>query len=214
MRTESSSSSTRSKRRPFESLGGGSLREGAPIAIVPRALQGGVAAALDALSPDALPRLRFVGTLTDLQPHLRRAVAAHVENPRWLARWMVEDVIDKAGLMAELTGAPLIDLRLDVVEDDRCRLFHVDHVRLRLMTTYRGPGTEWIPPHIAAALAPGALPPPDTVRRLARGEVAVLRGGKDATPERPGVLHRSPSILGTGLTRLLLTIDEAGRRLH
>ena len=190
------------------------LQQERPILIVPRALHGGVARALDALPKEALPRLRYVGAPTALRPTLRRSVAERIGEPRWLVRWFVEDVLDKAALLANLTGAPGIDLRLDVVEDDRCRLFHLDNVRLRLMTTYRGPGTEWISPRIAATLTPGAVPPPDSIRHLARGEVAVMRGSRGATSEQPGVLHRSPSILGTGVTRLLLTIDETGRHVH
>ena len=42
----------------------------------------------------------------------------------------------------------------------------------------------------------------------------MIRGGKDTTPEKPGVLHRSPAIAGTGIVRLFLAIDELGRRLH
>ena len=190
------------------------LLQSSPVFIIPRRLPGGVAAAIDALSVNALPRFRGEGDIGGLAPRLRSAVAENLRKPRWLAEWLIADIVDKAELVAELTGAPELRVRLDVIEDDRCCKFHVDHVRLRLRTTYRGPGTEWVPPRVAARLAPGAVPPLDVVRHLARGEVAVLRGSQDATPDRPGVLHRSPPIEGSGLTRLLLVIDEAGRRLH
>ena len=160
------------------------------------------------------PRLRFEGAADDLRPHLRRAVNERLAGPGWLKGWLIEDVIDKASLMAELTGAPALRVRLEVVDDDHCRKFHVDNVRLRLMTTYRGPGTEYIPPRLASMLPPGTIPPADAIRHLARGHIAVLRGGEDATADRPGVMHRSPPVIGTGMVRLFLAVDEVGRRLH
>ena len=41
--------------------------------------------------------------------------------PRWLANWLVDDVAGQADLMAQLTGAPALRVRLDVVDDDHCR---------------------------------------------------------------------------------------------
>lgn len=69
-------------------------------------------------------------------------------------------------------------------------------------------------PRVAALLAPGEGPPSDAIRRLDRGAVALLRGERGATSDRPAVLHRSPPIAGTGIVRLLLTIDDVGRVIH
>jgi hypothetical protein len=49
---------------------------------------------------------------------------------------------------------------------------------------------------------------PSVVRQIERGTVALLRGD-DGTGEHWGVLHCSPSIEGSGVTRLLLAIDPA-----
>ena len=190
------------------------MLQSGPVLIIPRRIFGGVAATLDGLSKEALPRLWFEGALADLKPRLRRAVVERLAEPRWLANWLIDDVLEHSKLIVSLTGTPTLRVRLDVVDDDCCPKFHVDDVRLRLVTTYRGPGTEWIPPRLAARFVDGRLPPADTVRHLARGEVAVLRGGRGATPERPGVLHRSPPIAGTGVVRLFLAIDEIGRSVH
>ena len=192
----------------------GALLRSGPVFIIPRRIYGGVAAMLDRLSPEALPRLRFEGTASDLRPCLRRAVAERLPDPRWLGNWLIDDVVDKAEMMAQLTGAPMVRVGLDVIDDDHWREFHVDDVRLRLVTTYRGPGTEWVSPRLASQLTPGIIPPTDAICQLATGHIAILRGGKGATPERPAVLHRSPPIAGTGIVRLLLAIDEIGRHLH
>lgn len=192
----------------------GALLGGGPISIVARPIPGAVTAALDALPSDALPELRYEGSVAGLRPELRRAVTGRIPAPRWLANWLVDDVVEKAELMAELTSAPALRVRLDVIDDDRCRKFHVDDVRLRLLTTYRGPGTQWVSPQVAARLAPGALPPDDAIRNLPRGHVALMRGGKGGTAARPGILHRSPPIAGSGVVRLFLAIDETRRQVH
>ncbi len=119
---------------------GAMLRSG-PVFIIPCQIPGGVAYVLDDLPPGALPRLRFEGPVDGLKAHLRRAVADRLAQPRWLANWLVHDVVEKAEYMVRITGAPALRVRLEVVDDDHCSEFHIDDVRLRLMTTYRGPGT-------------------------------------------------------------------------
>ena len=47
----------------------------------------------------------------------------------------------------------LVDVRLDRISHDACWKFHRDTVETRLLTTYRGPATEWVlPEHAARAL--------------------------------------------------------------
>lgn len=192
----------------------GALLRSGPVFIIPRAIPDGVAAMLDVAPVDCLPRLFFEGPAADVRPSVKRGVSDRLHEPRWLMDWLVDDIVDKAEMMAQLTGAPALRVRLDVIADDHCRKFHVDNVRLRLVTTYRGPGTEWISPRHAGMLAPGGVPPDDVIQHLPRGQVAVMRGAKGATADRPGVLHRSPPIAGTEIVRLFLAIDEFGRKLH
>ncbi len=200
-------------RRAALEVRGALLRSG-PVFIIPRQIPGGVAAVLDGVSTDGLPRLLFEGTVCGLRSALKRVLRARETQPRWLANWLVDDIVEKADLMAELTGSPRLRVNLAVTDDDHFSAFHVDDVLLRLVTTYRGPGTEWISPRLASILPPGSVPHDDAVCHLATGHVAVMRGGQGATPDRPGVLHRSPAIAGTGIIRLFLAIDELGRHVH
>lgn len=203
-----------STERQAEMAVRGAMLCSGPVFIIPCPIPGGVAAVLDGVPVACLPRLVFEGTASAVRPFVKRGVSERLKEPRWLVNWLADDIVDKADMMAQLTGAPALRVRLDVIEDDHCRKFHFDNVRLRLVTTYRGPGTEWISPRHASRLAPGSVPPNDVIRRLSRGHVAVMRGAKGATPDRPGVLHRSPPIAGTGIVRLFLAIDELGRKLH
>jgi hypothetical protein len=186
------------------------LRSG-PIGILPRALDPTVAAELDALPVHCLPRLRLEGDLKTLRREARLHLAESEFGPDWLAEWLVNDLSFLGLMFEQLTGAQRLCLRLDVIEDDACRKFHVDNVRYRLVTTYRGPGTQWLPPHALATLPPGSPISSDHIRQLERGWVAVMRGSRGATAGHPGVLHRSPSIEGKGIARLFLAINEFPR---
>lgn len=48
-----------------------------------------------------------------------------------------------------LVGARRVGLRLRVLDGPMCPRFHVDNVPLRLLTTYVGPGSEWLPEAIS-----------------------------------------------------------------
>lgn len=104
-----------------------------------------------------------------------------------------------------LVGARRVGLRLRVLQGAMCPRFHVDNVPLRLLTTYVGPGSEWLEEgaieraglHLAAA-------PVDNIRALQVGEVAVVKGEKWLGNEGAGLIHRSPA---SDQRRLLLSLD-------
>ncbi len=110
---------------------------------------------------------------------------------------LAADIAELAKLYARLLRLKRLRIRLETVTTDACSRFHVDRVRLRLLTTYVGPGTDW--------LDAGAAPD-QRIRRLPEGAVALLKGS--LWPGSPGCPHRSPPIKGTGRHRLLLSIDE------
>ena len=180
----------------------------APISVMARTFDPATLTALDAVEPGHLPRLRLVGKIEHLRKALDRGLAEIAFGPKWLANWLSDDVIFLARLFQELTKTQRLRLRLEAVEDDACRRFHTDKVSFRLVTTYRGPGTEWIPSSVVAAFPPGAALLTESICHLDRGDVAIIRGSRGATSDRPGLLHRSPPIAGTGITRLFLAVDD------
>ncbi len=156
-----------------------------PISIMTRTLDPTITAALDAVEPGRLPRLRLIGGVEQLRRELARSLNEAGFGPKWLAEWLSSDAIFLARLYEDITRTSKLRLRLEAVEDNACRKFHADHVRFRLVTTYRGPGTEWIPPDLLAISSEGATFPASAIRRLDRGCVAVMRGARAATTERP-----------------------------
>ncbi len=168
---------------------------------------------IDRLDPSRLPRTRIV-----VQPGaVRDAVRQSCDmagTPDGAERTLfVDDVAALAHGFAEITRAPYLRLRLDVISTNACRKFHIDAVTSRLICTYRGTGTQY------GVAADGAEP--ERVFTTPTGAPIVIRG--TLWPEGPpsGLLHRSPPIEGTGETRLLLvldpleeTFDEADHVLH
>ena len=103
-------------------------------------------------------------------------------------------VADVAWLVAAYTcllGARRLGVRLRVLEGAMCPRMHVDHVPLRLLSTYAGAGSEWLPEGAIDRTRLQLAPPPvDNVRRLVAGEVALLKGEKWLGNEGAGLVHR------------------------
>lgn len=190
-------------------------------------IEGSMAHWLDALKPDQFPDGRLL-----LRPdQVREGVLSLFSDPVPVreqgGRAFLDDIAHLTARFAEMMSLDHVDLRLDHVRDDACWKFHCDRVALRLICTYRGPGTEYVPEcHREQALARqrfyyGPL------RRLSRFSVALFQGTlsgdtqeqspKDSgsmhmnpdqnSPGQEGVVHRSPPIAGTGVSRLVLCLN-------
>lgn len=124
----------------------------------------------------------------------QRADAAQVAQLLGLeaAPALATDVAMLCDLFETITGATTLGLRVDVTDRATCPVFHVDRVTLRLMTTYRGPGTEWLE---------------DGVAQQARaGDVLFAKGETWPQLAAGPCQHRSPRPR-PGETRVLLTLD-------
>ncbi len=178
-----------------------------PICLLPRTLPFAVATALDQADPEDFPRLDVSGPWMSVR---RAAAAASAVEGRAapVIHWLCDDVTALIALYVEATRSTSVLVRLMTVVDDERRSFRAAPGPFRLVTTYRGPGTEWLPPRLLALTPQGRPLDAGAIRQLDRGTIAMMRGDKGATADRAGVLHRSPA--GAGATRLCLTIEEAG----
>ncbi len=178
-------------------------QDGVALVIWRRSVPDELVRLLDSLSFAELPHLRVeeiaVDAVTDA---LDRALG-----PRAPALApLILDVGALARRYAQIARLARIRLRLEAIRDDACRRFHADQVRLRLLCTYRGPGTEWIPRAAVRLAEDGyvADPDPAQIRRLERFAVGLFAGARAPLP----CIHRSPPLAATGGDRLLLVIDE------
>lgn len=120
------------------------------------------------------------------------------------------DVAWLVGAFACLLGATRVGLRLRTLDKAMCPRFHVDHVPVRLVTTYAGPGSQWLEEGAMDRrwlARPEAEPrDPQMIQQLGHGDVALLKGEKWLGNEGFGLIHRSPEPT-QGERRLILTLD-------
>ena len=154
---------------------------------------------IDALDPTQLPKARLVLRPEAVERSVTQLCEAARLAPCQQRQRLIEDISALADLFSRTVSSRYIRLRLDVVQTNACRKFHIDAVTARLVCTYRGTGTQL-----------GTLDQngqPQCLLTLPAGAPILLRGTK--WPERPksGLLHRSPPIEGTGETRLVVVMD-------
>jgi hypothetical protein len=125
----------------------------------------------------------------------------------------VADVVWLVRAFACLVAARRIGLRLRALDKAMCPRFHVDHVPLRLITTYAGIGSQWLRedamPRQRLGDASAEPQPSERIEQLATGSVALFKGEKWLGNEGAGIIHRSPQ-LAPGEGRLILTLDWLG----
>lgn len=112
----------------------------------------------------------------------------------------------------ELCGKQQLRLHLRTVEDDACSKFHVDGYPMRLICTYDGPGTEWLPNDKVNRKALGTtnrriVTNPMYIRQMKPFHVGIMKGDILGPNTKNGVVHRSPSIKEKGLKRFVLRLD-------
>jgi hypothetical protein len=114
-------------------------------------------------------------------------------------KMLVEDIVALADMFSGIMNAPYLRLRLDVIETNACRKFHMDAVTARLVCTYRGTGTQY-------GTADGDQDPRHIVT-VPTGAPILLRGSNWPVTTNGDLRHRSPPIEGTGETRLVFVVD-------
>jgi len=132
---------------------------------------------------------------------------------------LAKDISQLVEMFCCLFEQERVGLRLTVLNHAMCPRFHVDRVPCRLVTTYQGPATQWLPNAEAdrskLGHGNGGLPNKESglythsnvAQQINAGDVALLKGELWEGNEGAGLIHRSPS---TEQARLLLTLDFNG----
>lgn len=120
----------------------------------------------------------------------------------------IADVSWLVSAFACLLGAKRIGVRLRLLDKAMCPRFHVDHVPVRLITTYAGIGSQWLREGVMerCKLSQAEAEPTRCIEQIHCGEVALLKGTKWHGNEGHGLIHRSPA-LKADERRLILTLD-------
>ncbi|MDH4583983.1 DUF1826 domain-containing protein [Pseudomonas sp. BN415] len=205
---------------PYPVLGDGpdvlgeALQDGVNLAIWRRQLPlhvQGFANSLLALGEPLAESLILELPDADCEPNLSDLVAGFADLEGH--RGFIADVGWLVRAFACLVDARRIGLRLRRLDKPMCPRFHVDHVPLRLITTYAGAGSQWLREGemVRSRLGDPAAEPVRVVdnQQMAAGHVALFKGEKWQGNEGRGIIHRSPQDV-PDKGRLLLTLDWLG----
>lgn len=150
--------------------------------------------------------IRFDTARADLAEHFAAALDRNGFGGQYLHRALTEDVALLAHLFCSALDIEDLEVRLEIVTTDSCCKFHADYVVGRLITTYVGPGTQWLCQDDADRAR--ASDEPREINQLAPGDVGIFKG-RLAT-DHPAI-HRSPPIATANGPRLLLVLNRTER---
>ncbi|TQV69729.1 DUF1826 domain-containing protein [Denitrobaculum tricleocarpae] len=176
------------------------------LVIWARALPLCLTAWLEGLEASCLPDLRVLVRPGDFRAAVEPQLDGCGMPPGDMRDLLIGDADALVAAFSQVTGSDLVDVRLERVSHDACWKFHRDSVEARLVTTYRGPGTEWVRPGQAEQALQEQKQFKGPLEQLRLHEVAVFKGSRAGTGR--GIVHRSPPVAGTGQTRLLLCLNR------
>ena len=143
---------------------------------------------------------------------IHAALQEHFEEQFQDCPSLLNDIIEQLRLFQNISGAESLRILFTTVKTNMCRRFHTDINSLRLLCTYVGPGTLWLPNEIVnhkAFLNRGGnkqiVLDETQIQQVETGDIIILKGA--LYPQANPIVHRSPTIEGHGESRLLLRID-------
>lgn len=166
--------------------------------------------------------LKLSGTPEQLLAEIRRVFPSELGDPdseTITGEAFYSDVEVVIDMFACLFEARILGLRINVLEHAMCPRFHTDNVGVRLITTYHGLGTEWLPEgvvnrqalgtaHASQINTPGAIIADEQfIQRMNTGDVALFKGELWDGNEGRGIVHRSPAVTSQQPKRLVMTCD-------
>lgn len=156
--------------------------------------------------------LRIIGqvskksSIEDIKYLLEEDVPEELQADLFYAHWIL-DMAQVCETFCVTLGSEAVGFCLST--ERGCRRYHIDNVPMRLLVTYAGQGTEWLPDDAAdrTALARGApnediVKDPSARQFMKPWDVAVFRGGPK------GLLHRTPDRALNGAS-VLMRLDHA-----
>ncbi len=161
---------------------------------------------IEQLEAPLLPNFRILVKPCDLRPAIEATLDRSGLASCDMRDLLIHDVGTLVSTFAKITNSDCVDVRLERIEHDACWKFHRDVVATRLVTTYRGPSTEWVQMAQAEHALRDQTLFAGPLERLGDHDVAIFKGSRSGP--NGGVVHRSPPIADTGQARLLLCLNQ------
>ena len=128
--------------------------------------------------------------MEDIKGLLADLIPRDLQSDPFYARWLA-DMAAICDVFCDLAGDRSISFCLSTKRG--CHRYHKDNVPMRLLVTYAGQGTEWLPDEAVdrAAYTKGEpneliVKDPSSKRFIDEWDIAVFKGGNG------GLLHRTP----------------------
>ena len=125
----------------------------------------------------------------------------------------LEDVHLLSDMMCCIFDCKTVGLRLITLDHAMCPKFHTDKISGRLICTYRGKGTQWLPHATKDELewlnqtkADSQMEDKHAILSAEQGDVLLLKGNAWPKNAGRGAIHRSP-VNSLIQRRVLLTLD-------
>lgn len=163
-------------------------------------------AAIDHARYDDLPELQMVLAKDSLS-----ALPSLAHHP--LSRALFTEILPILSAFAALLPEKKVRILLARTRGRTCPLFHIDRVTLRLLCTFRGPGTEWLADTDVSRKGLGHGDNGKVMRSRAPvyeaplHHVCLLKGDAYKGNAGRGIVHRSPAVPGHTNGRWYLRVD-------
>ena len=146
---------------------------------------------------------RESGDIQTLENSLESYFIAHLTEYQTL----YEDIVDLLSTFHAIAKASSYVLTFITVDNDMCRKWHTDINNIRMLCTYHGLGTQWIPDEfIKSQNAEKEFQFENyQIQQVRTGDVILMKGALYG--ESNPLMHRSPKLNEEHNKRLLLRID-------
>tara|TARA_B100000686_G_C16615503_1_gene876225 strand:- start:426 stop:1106 length:681 start_codon:yes stop_codon:yes gene_type:complete len=145
-------------------------------------------------------------SIEDIKYLLEGNITNQLKNDPFYFLW-ISDMSQVCKLFSIIINSESVDFCLSTGRG--CRRFHIDHVPMRLLVTYAGKGTEWIPDEAADRIAfangaPNEKIIKDPLKRnfMNTWDISIFHGGPN------GLLHRTPDA-ALNKKSILLRLDHS-----
>lgn len=131
---------------------------------------------------------------------------------------VIDDIYLLSDMLTCLFNCKSVGLRLVPLEKAMCPKFHTDNIPVRLVCTYLGDGTQWLPSEAISQTpssnqsdkwqktSSGLFFTADSIQQLGNQDVGLLKGSAWNDTGSTGAIHRSCPV-EHGDKRVLLTLD-------
>jgi hypothetical protein len=186
---------------------------GVNLCLWQRPAQPAIIQELSSLQAATLPDVRCSTSPNSFDNDVKTLLQQQDLDPSAFKYWHT-DLCRLAELYFSISGNSDATMRLVTTKEDDCPRFHVDQTQLRMLCTYRGPGTEWLTDDQVdrGALSSGASN--EAIIRFGEPKkfdlfwVGIMKGNAYPGNAGHGLVHRSPQISGSGKTRVMFCLDS------